>query len=348
MMDVAEACGVSQASVSYAFNKPERLSPEQRANILRIAKEMGYGGPDPSARSLRTGRTGAWGLLINEQLTFALDDPTTMHLLRGVGMVCDATDTALSLLPVPVGGNVKDKIRLVQNSLVDGFLAYFMPSNSRVLDAALARGVPLVTIDLPRIDGVSFIGIDDAAGAEAAATHILELGHRKIAILIDRLMPDQTRGFAAEERVRNSVDPIGRDRLKGYRKVFAAAGIDPLSVPVFEAGGYNSAIARAAASDLMDLVDVTAVIATSDTLAIAVKLEMAARGYSAPQDYSVIGFDGIQAASEHGLTTIKTPLVEKGRRAAEMLRNAIAGETFEHILLETKLKRDRSTGPAKT
>lgn len=83
MRDVARAAGVSQAAVSYAFSRPEKLSAAQRERVLQIAEELGYTGPHSVGRTLRTGQVGALGLMVTDSLPYAFDDPATAALLRG-------------------------------------------------------------------------------------------------------------------------------------------------------------------------------------------------------------------------------------------------------------------------
>src|SRR4051794_32081133 len=86
---VARAAGVSPSTVSNAFNRPERLTPALRERVLRVAAELGYGGPDPAARILRRGRAGAIGVILGRLLADAFDDAATAQFLKGVS---DATD----------------------------------------------------------------------------------------------------------------------------------------------------------------------------------------------------------------------------------------------------------------
>ena len=88
-MAVARAAGVSPSTVSNAFNRPERLSPALRERVLRVAAELGYGGPDPAARILRGGRAGAIAVILGRLIADALGDPATIQFLTGVS---DATD----------------------------------------------------------------------------------------------------------------------------------------------------------------------------------------------------------------------------------------------------------------
>src|SRR3954468_1526153 len=71
---VARAVGVSPSTVSNAFNRPERLSAELRERVLRTAAELGYGGPDPAARTLRRGRAGAVAVVLGRRLAYAFED----------------------------------------------------------------------------------------------------------------------------------------------------------------------------------------------------------------------------------------------------------------------------------
>jgi len=99
LKDIAAAAGVSRTTVSNAYNRPGKLSAAVRVRVLAAAQELGYPGPDPIARSRRTGRVGTLGVLLAEALTFAFDDPAAVLLLRGVAEVGQAADVGLSLPP---------------------------------------------------------------------------------------------------------------------------------------------------------------------------------------------------------------------------------------------------------
>src|SRR6266511_1773680 len=104
LRDVAEHAGVSIGSASQAFGRPELVSEQVRRRVLEAAEELGYGGPDPAARRLRTGRAGAYGLIFTERLGYAFTDPAAPAFLRGVawGMEeatapgCFSSDLALA------------------------------------------------------------------------------------------------------------------------------------------------------------------------------------------------------------------------------------------------------------
>ena len=82
LSEVAEKAGVSPMTASYTYNRPDRVSDQARAKVLSAAAELGYAGPDPSARSLRRGSTLTLGVVLGEHLTYAFDDPGARSVPR--------------------------------------------------------------------------------------------------------------------------------------------------------------------------------------------------------------------------------------------------------------------------
>src|SRR3954453_3435559 len=117
---VAQAVGVSRMTVSNAFNRPDQLSPALRERILATARELGYAGPDPVARTLSRGATGSVGVILDYPLTLSLTDPAAVEFLRGVGAGCEEHGRGLTLVPRIAGRDAA----LVRNALVDGFVVY--------------------------------------------------------------------------------------------------------------------------------------------------------------------------------------------------------------------------------
>ncbi|MFJ5956695.1 LacI family DNA-binding transcriptional regulator [Paenarthrobacter sp. NPDC092416] len=358
MKDVAVAAGVSASSVSNAYHRPNKLSADQRSRILNVAQTLGYSGPHPGASSLRSGSVGSLGLLITDSLSYAFEDPATVLLLRGIAQVSQMANVSLALLPS--GSNAsppqtknrrdlpvdEDVWPAVQRSVVDGFLIYSLPDGHPAVSSALNRGLPCVIIDSPKIEGVPFVGIDDRSAASRAAEHLLELGHHRIGILVDRLRPDGSRGFASQSRVRHAQDEVARERLAGYRAAFQQAGLDPSAVPIVEAGGFLFTEGQRAAEDLLRRHNLTAVLATTDVLALSALKVLRVMGKSVPEEVSVVGFDDLPESAAAGLTTVRQPLIDKGRRAAEAIIRSVAGETVGMTILPTKMEVRSSTGPA--
>src|SRR3954466_13073912 len=121
MPDVAREAGVSAMTVSYTFNRPERVAAATRQRVLAAAEQLGYSGPHPGARSLRRGRTGTLGVVLGEHLTYAFDDPQAARFLVGVAEVC--AEQAAGLTLVPTTGQDSDTAR-VADAAVDGFVVW--------------------------------------------------------------------------------------------------------------------------------------------------------------------------------------------------------------------------------
>jgi len=347
MRDIAQAAGVSQAAVSYAYNRPGKLSEAQRERIFQVAEELGYIGPHATGRSLRTGQVGALGLMITDSLPYAFDDPATAALLKGIAEVGELSEVALTLLPCPLESD-----RMAQGSgvllrgLVDGFLAYAMPEGHPAVETVLRRHLPVVIIDGPNPGGLPRVGIRDREAAREAASHVLSLGHRSVGILVDRLLPDGHSGPVTPARRRQARDLVMKERLAGYAAAFRSAGIPWSSATTIEAGGFHEVASQAAAESLLDLGQpMTAVLAATDVLALATIGAAGRRGLRIPQDLSVIGFDDLPTAAAAELSTVRQPLVDKGRQAARLLLNVIEGEAPREIVLPTELVVRATTAP---
>jgi DNA-binding LacI/PurR family transcriptional regulator len=320
---VARAVGVSPSTVSNAFNRPERLSPALRERVLRMAAELGYGGPDPVARSLRSGRAAAIGVVFRRSLADAFDEPATVQLLRGISDVTDPQQLALVLVP----GLRQEHPSIgpaVRNAAVDGLIVYSMSGDDPLFEAARRRRLPTVIVDSPVGAGQDFVGIDDAAAAEAAVRHLLELGHRSIAILSFGLTAHSHPGPADLGDQEHAIASVPKARLEGSRRAIAAAGLDWGSVPVEQVPVTSDEGCLAGAHALLDRAPgVTALFAFSDPLALAARAATRERGLAVPGDLSIIGFDDTAPASE-GLTSVHQPLRDKGRVAAERLLGALS------------------------
>src|ERR1700712_2107982 len=177
LVTVARDLGISPATVSNAYNRPDQLSPALRARILARAAELGFPGPDPMARGLRRGRVGAVGVLVDEGLSYAFSDPTAVLFLDGLARELEADGLGLLLHAAHAAGGDLDRIR---DAAVDAWVVQSLPERHPAVAAAQSRGRPLVVLDQPRLPGVPVVGIDDQAGGAAAARHLLGLGHRRL------------------------------------------------------------------------------------------------------------------------------------------------------------------------
>jgi DNA-binding LacI/PurR family transcriptional regulator len=354
MKDVAAAAGVSQASVSYAYNHPARLSEALVEHIFRTAGDLRYAGPNIVGSSLRSGKIGAIGVMVMDSLEYAFSDPSTKALLEGVVQGGQLKNLALTLLPLPHRdyGSLQDMhksrdgVQTALRGLVDGVLLHSLPDDHPAIHILLRRAIPMVIVDAPRLEGLPMVGIEDRRAAFNQIVHLIEAGHRRIGIIAERLRPDGYSGPVSRERRAEAVEHVVRERLEGYEAGCLLHGIDFDSLPVIEAGGFNHERGLTAANDLLDEHNVTAIAATSDTMALAAMEAAAAHGLDVPSRLSIIGFDDVPGAHAAGLTTIRQPMVEKGRLATKMLFELLAGENdVKSVVLPTELVVRQTTAP---
>lgn len=321
LASIAADLGVSRTTVSNAYNRPDQLSPVLRAKILAAAKARGYPGPDPTARSLRAGRTGTIGVLLTEKLSYAFEDHASVDFLAGLAESSYGTEDMLTL--VPVGSEEhEDSSALVNKAVVDGFVVYSTAAHAPNLKAVVARGVPLVVCDQPYDTEWPYVGIDDFAAIAPAAQALIDAGHRHIGILAKRLISTRPRGGAVTYQEVETADlHVQRARIQGALAVFEKAGIDPASVPIVTRHHNDHQAAVDGARELLEShPELTAVLCTTDSMALGV-LDYARD--RVPSDLSVTGFDGVEIARTRGLSTVIQPNRAKGAAAGNMLHKLI-------------------------
>lgn len=311
--DVATAAGVSKTAVSFAFNNPERLAQATLERVMGVAEDLGYT-PHPAARALSMRRSGTIGVLIPQRLSTVFANPFVSELIQGLGEQCEEHDLTLLLVP-PLNGSLEGAIR---QASVDGFISLGLAPGDRALEVLDRIGIPTVLVDSDGSPGHPAINIDDEGGAHAAARHLLQLGHRQMAILV--LPP---------ARAQLNSTPTATRRLAGYRKAIARARApEPVAVV---AGISVAAGARAFESLPKGRLRPTGVLAMSDMAAIGVMSAAKSSGLRVPEDLSVVGFDDVPASAwtSPPLTTVRQPIVEKGRLAARLLIQRMKGKTVE-------------------
>jgi DNA-binding LacI/PurR family transcriptional regulator len=341
LQTLADALGVSRTTVSNAFNRPDQLHPDLRERVLALASELGYAGPHPAGRALRSGRAGAVGVLFTERLSYAFADPAAVSTLRGLAIEAEQAGVGLALLPAPLSGG--DPAAVVARAVVDAFFVYALPEGHPSVAAVLDRRAPVVVADTPHIAGAPFVTVDDRAGARTAAEHLLDLGHRRLAVVSLRVLEDGRTGLVDATRRRSAAYGVTRERLAGYADAIAAAGLSWDEVPIYE-GPNQPAVGADAAQALLELDPrPTGILAMSDQLALGVVDAARERGIAVPGELSVVGFDDAPPASAQGLTTVRQPLIEKGRVAGRMLLAALDGRHPEDVTLATELVVRRSS-----
>jgi DNA-binding LacI/PurR family transcriptional regulator len=323
---VARAVGVSRATVSNAYNRPNQLSAGLRTRILEVADRLGYLGPDPVARSLATRKSAAVAFMLRSGLSSAFSDPALTIMLDALAATVDGRDHALVLLPGDESGGPRpDSVARAQADVV---VAYSLPDTAPALTAVRQRRLPMVVVDQPATGGTARVELDDFGGTQSAGRYLTELGHRDFGVISLTLQPDGRTGPAAPERRTGSPFRVTRERLSGYMDALTSVGIAPEAVPVWEAATSDREHGRTAARWLLQLSPrPTALLCMSDELALGALQGARDAGLSVPQDVSVVGFDDTPPAgvADPPLTTVRQPLVEKGRLAGELALTLLDG-----------------------
>jgi DNA-binding LacI/PurR family transcriptional regulator len=355
LASLARVLGVSTATISNVYNRPERVSDELRARVLAHAQQVGYAGPDPAARQLRRGRSDALGLIFTDELSFAFNDQASVGFLAGVAEACAGSSRSLLLMPA---GPPRDRapISAVDAASVDGVIVYSVPDDDPHLQAVLRRGLPTVVVDQPSaVSGADWVGLDDRAAARELALHLADLGHRRIGVITSRLGEGRHNGPVTESRWRAARYAVQRERLHGLCDGFANFGIAANALQVEERFEASHAAGAAALDALLDRrPDLTAVCCLADVLALGALDAARRRGLNVPGRLSITGYDDIPEASRARLTTVHQPLAEKGRVAGEFLLRRLEQQPGNghrpewRRILPISLEVRSSTGPAPT
>lgn len=320
LTDVAKAAGVSHGTASNVFSRPEIVRDEVRQRVLTAAHKLGYSGPNPIGRMLRAGKVNAIGVATAEPLSYFFDDPFARVVMSGITQACDATGAGISLVSA---ANNEQLAWNIQSALVDGFIVFCIEGGSRLVELTRERKLPFVALDFGFDDEtIASIGVDDTAGAQLAARHLAELGHRRFGIL-SLQFNEEGYGPASVERAATAVYSATRDRLLGYFDELAKFGVDTATIPIFET--ENDCATTEAGLDYLfsDGRRPTAILAMSDRMALYALDWLAARGINVPGEVSIVGFDGVPEGevSTPPLTTIAQPMAEMGQRAVDVILN---------------------------
>lgn len=306
IVDVARHAGVGVGTVSRVLNERKNVSEATIARVLEAIAETDYH-PSRTARNLSLGRTHTIAVIIP-----FITSPSVAERLRGLLDPLSESDYEIALYDVGLPARREHSLsRLTRRGFADGaIVTSYRPADDLVerLDAAGTR-VVLLDAAHPRLPHVA---IDDVRGGRLAVEHLLALGHRRIAFLGD----DAHRaGFTSSA-----------DRRAGYLGALAHAGVEPR--PEYqECGAPEREVAHALTRRLLELPEPpTAIFAAADTLALGVLEAAGLAGIDVPGDLSVVGFDDLEVSSYVGLTTVRQPLQDSGRLAAEILLDVLASE----------------------
>jgi LacI family transcriptional regulator len=305
--DVARDAAVSPATVSRVLNHPEIVRPELRDRVARAIANLSYT-RNSAARGLKSGRMRTIGAIV----------PTL-----GLGIFAEGVEALQNRLSESgytlfIANSQYDQRREIQEmqSLlergIDGIVLVGGSHGAELRALLKQANVPVITTYVSKAQGgIPAIGIDNQGAIRELTQYLLDLGHVRFGTIAN-VPPSNDRS---------------RARLEGIQKALAQAGISLLPTQIICAD-HSLAQGRSALRQLMnDHPETTAIICTTDTLAIGALAEARKMGLKVPQQLSITGFDDVELSAqvEPPLTTISIPAAEIGRGAADYLINAIAG-----------------------
>ena len=329
LAEVADAAGVSRATVSKVLNGRHDVSAGTRSRVEQLLSEHAYVRRVAPRTEDASSPTAGGGL---DLVVDTLLSPYTLEVIRGVSEAAD--EVGLEVVLTQGGENGSGRwVDRVAGAGRHGVILVTSALSAQQRRALGAAAVPLVLIDpLVVPDDVPSVGATNWAGGLAATEHLIGLGHRRIGVL------------GGPSGVTNAVA-----RVHGYRAALENAGL-PVDTDLIRYGDFGAATARASTAALLrGRRPPSAIFATSDPQAFGALVAARDCGVAVPSELSVVGFDGMPITewAAPPLTTIQTPMTDMGRMAVRLLGRLAEGSELESIRIElsTRLVVRESTAP---
>ncbi len=326
---VAQAAGVSTATVSRTLNRPGAVREALRKRVEEAVARLGYL-PNAGARSMMLRRSGTIGAIFPtvDNAIFAKAIDALQGRLSEAGQ-----QLLIATSNYDADAEMRQAVNLVARG-ADGLALCGAGQRAELLAFLRKRRLPCVHVmSLTSDPLMNSVGFDNAGAMARAVRYLLDLGHRRIAMLAGSTR-DNDRAAA---------------RLQGVRRALHEAGIDLPAARLVERR-YGIAAARDGFAELMAARPApTAIVCGNDVLAFGALLEAQSRGLDVPKSLSIVGFDDLELANQLAppLTTVQVPTEAMWRLAADRLMAALRGEPVPaHTVLDVQLVVRGSTGPA--
>lgn len=327
--DVASLAGVSRQTVSRVLNDSGYVADGTRARVEEAMETLDYR-PNAVARSMATGSTRTLGCI-----SPSLTDYTFASIIESAQAEARRQGYFILAGSAPTEDEVEPLLDEMLHRRVDGLLIINPCADGRYRHVVpLARqGLAVVYVsERPSGEPISSVRCDDQEGGLQAGHHLIDLGHKALAVIVG---PEN--------------EACSLDRLNGCREAMAQAGLTADSALTVRGDWSATSGHRAIENLLAEGRHFTAVFAQNDRMAVGAIHALRGEGYRVPQDVSVMGFDDIPLASyfDPPLTTIRQPLVASGERAADLLIQTIQHpeRRCEHILTRPRLVERGSCAP---
>jgi len=328
LKDVAAHAGVSYQTVWRVINAKKEVKPETRVRIQAAVEELGYH-PDAIARSMAVGRTCTLGCIAPN-----LTDYTFACLIEGAKSEAQKHDYFLIAMSAERENEVGALCDDMLSRRVDGLMAINPHADERYryFEKLISKSVAIVySGDHPRNKGVSSVQVDDESGGYQATRHLIELGHKQIAMVT---------GPRNEDCV--------QDRITGYQRALEEANLGTPS-KIILTGDWSASSGYQAVKQLLESgISFSALFAQNDRMAVGAIQAARDHGLQVPNDMAVVGFDDMPLASyfDPPLTTIHQDIFEIGRQTASLLINRVENpeSPTQHVIIPCELIVRRSCG----
>ena len=253
LKDVARAAGVSRSTASYVYNNPDRVGRTARLRVEAAARQLGFAGPDPMGRQLRAGKVNAIGVIAPGVYNMAgMFTGYFPRFLAGVAEICDE----LARSPLFPASLTTRRSGFGTRWLTVSFVA---PHDDELIGSVEFRKLPFAVIDTDGRADVNSVNVDARSGCRSAAQHLLDLGHRRFAIMsfLRDLGPPAVHTPKRGREPEVAGMPLDQQKLLGYVDALTGAGINIDDVPIVQAHPWDR---TAAALLLNEFRSVTAVL----------------------------------------------------------------------------------------
>jgi LacI family transcriptional regulator len=311
--EVANIAKVSLGTVSNVLNKPSVVAPDTRKRVLDVIDATRFV-RNTAAHQLRVGKSRTIGVVLLD-----IANPFFTEIVRGAEHVLREQNYVLMVCSTDESARREQRyLRVLEEHRVDGLLVSPVDSDLESAVAIAARGIPTVLLDRDGSSrGLCSAAVDDIRGAELAADHLFDMGHRAIALV------------NGPTTIRQCID-----RLEGAKRSARRAGprgrvsLQEIVVGALTIDRGEGAVAALLATEPRP----SAVMCANDLLAFGVLRGLAAAGVAVPDQMAVVGYDDVVFASmlSPSLSSVRQPKYELGVAAAELLLEEVAGATHEH------------------
>jgi LacI family transcriptional regulator len=336
---IAELADVSRSTVSRVLNNHPSVRPEVRRRVLRVIEEQGYA-PQAAARNLASRRTNVISLLIPRSAAVIFTDPFFPAVIQGISEGCGRRGYFLMLSMVTADLEHRFYQQILRGRHFDGVIMLSSDIDDPILPLLIRDQTPLVLIGRHPFFEVSSVDAENREGARLATTHLIGLGHRRIATITGPIQ------MAA-----------ALDRRDGYKQALLEAGLTVAPELIAE-GDFSQESGYRAMAQILDLPAErrpTAVFAAGDTMALGALRAIQEAGLRVPSDIAVVGHDDLAHATlaSPQLTTVRQPIFDMGLAAVELLiegleRGADAPVSRQRLPVELVIRQSCGAAAAGT